>query len=58
MLERGVFPANFVQARNDVLDVAWRVPVAGLELILLAVEVFLAGELPVVAVAQFEEIPA
>ena len=56
LLERGVFAADAIQLRHELDDVARRaLPIALLELVFLRVEILLASELFVVAVAEFEE---
>src|ERR1700719_4258508 len=42
-MQRPIFFSDLIQARNPVLDVARRVPVALLELVLFRIEIFLAS---------------
>ena len=56
LLKRGVFSSDLVNFLEKFFEVALGIPVAGFPLIFFGVEIFLAGELGVIVIAEGKEI--
>lgn len=56
LLERGIFASDSVEGFEEFFEIALGIPVAGFPLIFFGVEIFLAGELGVIVVAEGKEL--
>ncbi len=56
LLKRGVFASDLVEFFEEFFEVALGIPVAGFPLIFFGVEIFFAGELGVIVIAEGKEI--